>query len=111
MRTIKMLFLLEFTMKLLLTLLSIAFVSSCVFVPSSSGKQDLRNECEMSTKKLSLKKIGNSDLCLKGTNLNKDGLVACLVIGGFVGSTSAIVSGSIVLIGNTIHWMEYQATC
>jgi hypothetical protein len=65
----------------------------------------------MSTKKLSLKKIGNSDFCLKGTNLNEDGLVACLVIGGFVGSTSAIVSGSIVLIGNTIHWMEYQATC
>jgi hypothetical protein len=24
---------------------------------------------------------------------------------------SAIISGSIVLTGNTIHWLEYQGTC
>ncbi|MEY8263015.1 MAG: hypothetical protein RPR98_02320, partial [Bermanella sp.] len=100
---------LEFSMKLILILLSMTFVSSCAFVPSSSGKQGLYNECDMSTKKLSLKKIGDSDFCFKGAKLNE--LVGCLVVGGFVGSTSAVVSGSIVLIGNTIHWMEYQATC
>jgi hypothetical protein len=38
-------------------------------------------------------------------------LVSCLMMGGFIGSTSAIISGSIVLIGNTIHWLEYQTTC
>lgn len=24
---------------------------------------------------------------------------------------SAVVSGSIVLVGNTAHWLEYQGTC
>jgi hypothetical protein len=24
---------------------------------------------------------------------------------------SALISGSIVLTGNTVHWLEYQGTC
>ena len=28
-----------------------------------------------------------------------------------ISAGSAIVSGSIVLTGNTIHWLEYQGTC
>ena len=96
-------------MKLTLILLTITCVCSCAYVPSSSGQQDLYNECDMTTKKLSIKKIGNGDFCLKGAKLNE--LVGCLVVGGFVASTSAVVSGSIVIVGNTIHWMEYQAKC
>ncbi len=102
-------FLLELTMKLILILLSLASVCSCAYVPSSSGKQNHYNECDMVTKKLSLEKIGSSDFCFKGAKLNE--FIGCLVVGGFVGSTSAIVSGSIVIVGNTIHWMEYQTTC
>jgi hypothetical protein len=98
-------------MKLILILLSMVCASSCAFFPSSSGKQDYSNECDMNTKKLHLEKIGDSDFCLKGDRLNEKELISCLMIGGFIGSTSAIVSGSIVLIGNTIHWLEYQATC
>jgi hypothetical protein len=98
-------------MKLILILLTMACVSSCAFFPSSSGKQDFSNECDMSTKKLHLEKFGDSDFCLKGDRLNEKTLISCLMIGGFIGATSAVVSGSIVLIGNTIHWIEYQATC
>ncbi len=101
--------LLEFPMKLILILLLLACVCSCAYVPSSSGKQDLYNECDMTTKKLSIEKIGDADFCFKDAKLNE--LIGCLVVGGFVASTSAVVSGSIVLIGNTIHWVEYQTTC
>lgn len=96
-------------MRFLLILLSITCVCSCAFVPSSSGKQDLYNKCDMATKKLSIDKIGDAGFCFKGPHLNE--LVGCLVVGGFVGSASAVVSGSIVVIGNTIHWLEYQTTC
>ncbi len=96
-------------MKLLLILLSVVFVCSCAVAPSSSGKQDLYNECEMSTKKLSLEIIGDKNFCFSSAKLSE--YPACLLISGFIGSTTAVVSGSIVLIGNTIHWMEYQTKC
>lgn len=96
-------------MKLILILLSVVFVSSCAIAPSSSGKQKYYNECEMSTKKLSLEIIGDHNFCFSSAELSE--YPACLLILGFIGSTSAVVSGSIVLIGNTVHWVEYQTTC
>ncbi len=35
----------------------------------------------------------------------------CLAGYGYVVVADAIVAGSIVLIGNTVHWLEYQGTC
>lgn len=36
------------------------------------------------------------------------GAVASMIV---VTGGSAVVSGSIVLVGNTAHWLEYQGTC
>ncbi len=36
---------------------------------------------------------------------------ACLAVILAVSAGSFIVSGSIVLTNNTVHWLEYQGTC
>jgi hypothetical protein len=36
---------------------------------------------------------------------------AYLIGAGAVGAATTVVSGSIVLIGNTLHWVERQADC
>ncbi len=35
----------------------------------------------------------------------------CIVALGLIGPLSYIVSGSIVLLGNTLHWSEYKLNC
>ena len=35
----------------------------------------------------------------------------CLLVALGVASTSYIVSGSIVVVGNTVHWIEKQGRC
>jgi hypothetical protein len=37
--------------------------------------------------------------------------IACIGIGGVMLATTGIISGSIVLAGNTIHWLEKQGKC
>jgi len=87
------------------------FVSSCVFLPTTAEKQKYYNKCKMATKKLTLEPHVNSDYSLcHGKDVKKDPLF-CLLLSGVVTSASIVVSGSIVLIGNTIHWLEYQSGC
>jgi hypothetical protein len=65
----------------------------------------------MATKKLTLKADVNQKYSVCDGGDKKDELLICLVASGVVASASLIVSGSIVLIGNTIHWLEYKASC
>jgi hypothetical protein len=86
-------------------------VSSCVFLPETAVEQKYYNQCEMATKNLTL----NADISKKytmcgGQDLKEEPLI-CLVASGVVGAASLVVSGSIVLIGNSIHWIEYKTSC
>lgn len=40
-----------------------------------------------------------------------DGCVALLVAAGATAATSAIVSGSIVVVGNVAYWFEKRGLC
>jgi hypothetical protein len=43
---------------------------------------------------------------------NKDAAAICLAaMGVIIPVGSFVASGSIVLIGNTVHWLEYHGTC
>jgi len=42
---------------------------------------------------------------------NRDCVVGALAGVIVVTAGSAIISGSIVITGNTLHWLEYQGTC
>jgi len=83
------------------------FLNSCVAVPKVDDSQ--KPKCELATKKLTLEtNVGNVDNLGGG---DPRGLVIVLAGAGIVYSVSAIVSGSIMLTGNTINWIEQEGTC
>jgi len=83
-------------------------LSSCVFVPKESEKQKYADNCNMFTRQLTLSAQDiNGQVCNSGSNAE-----ACLMVYGVVLPIgSFVISGSIVLIGNTLHWLEYQGPC
>jgi predicted ABC-type transport system involved in lysophospholipase L1 biosynthesis ATPase subunit len=81
-------------------------LASCVFIPAVSPEQPT---CILHTKKLVLKTSES-----KGALGARCTGEACLVILGAasaVALSTLIVSGSIVLVGNTVHWLEKEGTC
>ncbi|OQY53657.1 MAG: hypothetical protein DRR08_15830 [Candidatus Parabeggiatoa sp. nov. 2] len=78
-------------------------------------------ECQLATKKLKLTVSKDGSLLLGGIAL--EGMLSshnchtpeCLLIIPLatfaVSATSMIVSGSIVVVGNSIHWIEKQGRC
>ncbi|NQZ89416.1 MAG: hypothetical protein HRT54_17710 [Colwellia sp.] len=86
-------------------------LTSCVFLPETADNQQYYDQCKMVTKKLTLKANINKKHSLCGGKDFKDDPIVCLVANGVIASASIVVSGSIVLIGNTIHWLEYKASC
>ena len=78
-------------------------LSGCVVVPRVAEKQPYLEKCDLMTKKM---KLSAADLGPVKCNSYE-----CLL--GLIGvpATTFVVSGSIVLVGNTIHWLEYQGRC
>jgi len=93
--------------KIIFSFLIATTVTSCAFVPSSSTDQPYYYECDMVTKKLTLKttQMGRLGDC------EDSSIGECIIMTGILSTASMIVSGSIVLIGNTLHWSEYKLTC
>ncbi|MEP0354498.1 MAG: hypothetical protein ABJH06_04520 [Paraglaciecola sp.] len=93
----------------------VVFCTSCVFYPTTSDNQKYSSNCSMATRMLELDSkyvgiVGGSSFDEKHIN-DEDDLKFFLVAEGFVSATTLIVSGSIAVIGNTIHWLEYQVSC
>jgi len=82
-------------------------LSACVYVPVVDENESAK--CNTVTKSLSLGKIDSEgDLSMRCRN---EGCAAVLAGVATISAGSAIISGSIVLTGNTLHWLEYQGTC
>ena len=92
----------------MLQILIQALLISCAFVPKESRDQEYREMCIMQTKRLTLSAEEiNGKLCDSGIDAS-----ACLMVWGVIVPVgSFVVSGSVVLIGNILHWLEYQGTC
>jgi len=92
-------------------IIAVSFVvTSCVFVPVTAEKQKYFDKCKMVTKKLTIEPKIRSRYIDCGKN-TADDLAFCLAAAGILAPVSFVVSGSVALIGNTIHWMEYKAGC
>jgi hypothetical protein len=85
--------------------------ASCAFLPETSENQEYYSKCKMSTKKLVLKADIDKKYSVCDASELKDTPLVCLVANGIVSSASIIISGSIVVLGNSIHWLEYKAGC
>jgi hypothetical protein len=83
------------------------YLSSCAFIPVIADKQPYYQQCDMITKKLTLvaTEVGTLESCENGD------LQECIIGSGILASASYIVSGSLVLMGNTLHWSEYKLSC
>ena len=87
------------------------FLSACVFVPATAQKQAYYDKCKMATKRLTIEpKVRSRFKVCDGKGLTEEP-VACLLLSGLVGTATFIVSGSVVAIGNTVHWLEYKSGC
>lgn len=99
-------------MKIPVILSAAVLVSSCIVVPKRVQYYDrdcdvVAKSYELTTKQFSIlegAKDCSDDDCVKQ--------IAGYALGtAVVGSVSAIVSGSIVVAGNTVYWLEKQGKC
>lgn len=83
----------------------LSLFSACVVVPQTREVYDA--DCRILTRQVTLETavIGRFQGC---TN---DGCTAMLVAAGAVTAASAVVSGSIALVGNVAYWFERQGKC
>ncbi|RKZ91879.1 MAG: hypothetical protein DRR19_05970 [Candidatus Parabeggiatoa sp. nov. 1] len=84
----------------------ISFIlTSCAITPKMATDIDDKR-CNLITKKLELEMSEPLSL-----NCSLNEIVLCLGIGALFTATTGIISGSIVLVGNTIHWLEKPGKC
>jgi hypothetical protein len=88
-----------------LGLLGLVALQACVFVPRTVQTYD--EDCQMVTRQavLEVQAIGLFQQC------NSDGCRAALVAAGVVSAVTAVVSGSLVVVGNVVYWIEKQGQC
>lgn len=90
--------------RFLLISLAIALLSACAYVPAAKPQAESYGDCQMYTKELELKE---EELVAGGGACQGPACVAVAI----VPAASFVISGTVVLIGNTLHWMEKHGTC
>ena len=91
--------------KLVLILITPLILQSCVvFKPVVVDNPKGQDECVVVTKKMELEPstIGSLESC---------GGLECLAVPLISSAATIIVSGSIVLANNSLHWAEYSGKC
>ena len=84
----------------LILILVILFLVGCIYVPKFEKNKN--EHCELITKSMTIEnEVKYSGGC--------EGRCAELALG--VAATTFIVSGSIVAVGNTVHWIEKMGRC
>jgi hypothetical protein len=80
-------------------------LAACIVVPRTDQLYD--EECQIYIKRMTLEaqQIGYFSGC------SNDGCAVMLVAVGAVAAASAVVSGSIVVVGNVLYWAEKQDRC
>jgi len=81
--------------------------SGCVFYPKTVESYD--PVCEIRTRQMVLKSEVVDGLC--SASSHQDAAAACLVAVVGVTAGSAVISGSIVAVGNTVYWLEKRGKC
>ena len=88
------------------------FSSSCAFYPKKIEYYD--DQCNIIAKKMVLETEEMKVTPCSGSNSNDpDGKICLAYVGGIItlSAASAIVSGSLVVVGNTVYWLEKEGRC
>jgi hypothetical protein len=80
-------------------------VQGCVFVPITTQVQE--PGCRVATRQMKLQPVQIASL----GRCRGDECAAVLVVAGAAAAASAVISGSIVVAGNIVYWLEEQGAC
>jgi hypothetical protein len=86
-------------------LLLVAMLQACIFVPKTREIYDA--DCRIFSRQAVLE---HTEIVSLGRCRNAD-CIAVLALAGVVSATTAVISGSIVVAGNTVYWLEKQGRC
>lgn len=80
-------------------------LGGCVYMPETSVRYDAK--CRVYEKKMTMQpyQVGSLMGC------RDEGCVAGLVAAGVVSAASAVITGSVVMVGNVAYWLEKQGQC
>lgn len=88
-------------------LLLAASLCSCVVLPKKTSSLD--SLCNIRTPRWTLDvRQTDPDDC---ADSEADAMQCLMSYGVVLPALSTLVSGSIVILGNSVHWMEYQGSC
>ena len=95
-------------MKKAFTIMTTLFISACIALPAT--REVTNSNCDLVTREMYVDShtLNNFNLNVAG---NGEGIVVLAATGLVIYSVSWVISGSIVLTGNTIHWLETKGRC
>ncbi len=80
-------------------------LQACIVVPRTIEVYDAN--CNVMTKQMDLEPVQIA--AIRGCS--NSGCTAVLVAAGATAAASAVISGSIVIVGNVVYWLEKQGRC
>lgn len=83
----------------------LGLLQACVYVPRTTAFYDA--DCQVSARRMDLEPLQLASI----QHCGNEGCVVLLVAAGATAAASAIVSGSIVIVGNVAYWFEKQGRC
>ena len=92
-------------MRLRLAFLATALLAGCVVVPYTVERYD--PDCRIVTRSMELQavQLGWIQHCAN------EGCAALLAAAGATAAASAVISGSITIVGNMVYWLEKKGRC
>lgn len=85
--------------------LATLLLSGCIYLPETTIRYD--EKCGTYERKMTMQpyQVGTLMGC------RDEGCVTGLVAAGVVSAASAVVTGSVVVVGNVVNWLEKQGQC
>lgn len=82
-----------------------ALLQACIYVPVTKEVYDA--DCRIASKHMEFEPVQIAAI----HGCRSDGCVAILAAATVTATASAIISGSIVVVGNVVYWFEKQGQC
>lgn len=90
---------------MIFTIATSALLQACVYVPITKEVYDA--DCRITSKHMELEPVQIAAI----SHCSHNDCVAILAVATATAATSAVISGSIVVVGNVVYWFEKQGQC
>ncbi|MDH4284389.1 MAG: hypothetical protein OEV35_03635 [Gallionellaceae bacterium] len=81
------------------------FLQACIYIPVTKEVYD--EDCKIVSKHMELTPVQIASI----SHCNQNECVAILTAATATAAASAVISGSIVVVGNVVYWFEKQGQC